>query len=253
VPNDWPEQEVTIVEEDFSPGARVSYRMVEGTVKQMVVQIPFLPPGQEVRALVTAEVRRKAQLRPQNTDDFVLPNKRRAERSVRLFLGPSPGIESTSSKIRNVAKELSKGEQSAWRRVESMYDWVREKVEYRDGKHKGAIAALGDGTGCNEDLVSLFIALCRASDIPARTVWVHGGCYPEFYLQDGEGEGHWIPCRMTGTRAFGEMPDHSPILEKGDNFRSPKNPRERKRYLPESLDGAGGRPRVKFVRELLAG
>jgi hypothetical protein len=58
---------------------------------------------------------------------------------------------------------------------------------------------------------------------------------------------------MTGTRAFGEMPDHSLILEKGDNFRSPKNPRQRKRYLSESLDGAGGRPQVKFVRELLAG
>jgi transglutaminase-like putative cysteine protease len=253
VPNDWPEQEVTIVEEDFSPGARVSYRMVEGTVKQMVVQIPFLPPGQEIRALVTAEVRRKAQLRPQSTDEFVLPNKRRVERSVRLFLGPSPGIESTSSKIRSLAKDLAEGEQNAWTRVESIYDWVRENVEFRDGKHKGAIAALGNRTGCNEDLVSLFIALCRASDIPARTVWVHQGCYPEFYLQDGEGEGHWIPCRMTGTRAFGEMPDHSPILEKGDNFRSPKNPRERKRYLSETLDGAGGRPQVKFVRELLAG
>jgi hypothetical protein len=98
----------------------------------------------------------------------------------------------------------------------------------------------------------LFIALCRASEVPARMVWVQGHCYPEFYLQDAEGGEHWFPCQVAGSRAFGSMPDHRPILQKGDNFRSPKNRRERKRYLPETLDGAGGRPSVKFVRQLVS-
>ena len=44
------------------------------------------------------------------------------------------------------------------------------------------------------------------------------------------------------------MPDPRLILQKGDNFRSPKS-RERKRYVPETLDGAGGKPSVKFIRE----
>ena len=52
-------------------------------------------------------------------------------------------------------------------------------------------------------------------------VWVPGHCYPEFYLEDAEGRGHWIPCQAAGTRAFGSMPEHRPILQKGDNFRVP--------------------------------
>jgi hypothetical protein len=252
VPTDWPEQETKIVEEDFTPPARVSYRMVEGGVKQMVVQIPYLAPGAECRAVVTVEVRRHSQLRPDNTDVFVLPDKREIPRDVRPFLGPSPEIEITSARIKSIAREFKFDEGKAWNNVEAIYDWVRDKVKVKQGHEGGALAALQKGEGDHEDLASLFIALCRACDVPARTVWVKNYCYPEFYLQDDKGEGHWFPCdvAISSGRVFGEMPDHRPILEKGDNFRSPSNRRERKRYLPETLDGAGGRPSVKFVRDL---
>ena len=252
IPIDWPEQEVKIVEEDFSPTARISYRMVEGTVKQLVVEIPFLPGGEECRAVVTVEVKRHSQLPPEETDVFILPDKRKLPRAVRPYLGPSPGIESTSSRIKSVAKQFDVDGPKPWGQVEAIYDWVRANVEQKQGNQGGAMAALKSGSGDHEDLASLFIALCRASDVPARTVWVQGHCYPEFYLEDAEGDGHWFPCQVAGSRAFGEMPDHRPIIQKGDNFRSPSNRRERKRYLPETLDGAGGRPSVKFVRELVS-
>src|SRR4051812_48663444 len=45
VPMDWPEQKVKIVEEDISPRAKVSYRVVDGAVKQMLVNIPKLADG----------------------------------------------------------------------------------------------------------------------------------------------------------------------------------------------------------------
>ena len=44
-----------------------------------------------------------------------------------------------------------------------------------------------------------------------------------------------------------------PILQKGDNFRDPERPRESMRYLSEYLTGAGGKPKVKFIRELVSG
>jgi len=252
LPADWPEQEAKVVEEDFSPGAKVSYRTVEGTVKQMVVEIPYLPAGQECRAVVTVEVRRHSQLAPKDTDIFVLPDKRKVPRDIRPYLGPSPGIESTSSRIKAQAKQLGADDEDAWNRVEAIYDWVRDNVEHKPGNQGGAVVALRNGYGDHEDIASVFIALCRASKVPARMVWVQNHCYPEFYLEDGEGEGHWFPCQVAGSRAFGEMPDHRPILQKGDNFRSPSNGRERKRYLPETLDGAGGKPSVKWVRDLAA-
>jgi hypothetical protein len=250
IPVDWPEQQTTIVEEDFSSTARVSYRTVEGTVKQMVVHVPLLPPREECRAIVTLEVKRSAQLPPDNTDNYVLPQKRKLPRDVLPYLGPSPGIECTSAKIKSLAKQFDVTEGKAWDQIEAIYDWVRSNVEHKQGNQGGALAALKDNRGDHEDLTSLFIALCRANNIPARTVWVPNHCYAEFYLEDDEGGGHWFPCQVAGSRAFGEMPDHRPILQKGDNFRSPSDRRERKRYLPETLDGAGGRPRVKFIRGL---
>ncbi|HYW78604.1 MAG TPA: transglutaminase-like domain-containing protein, partial [Thermoguttaceae bacterium] len=143
-------------------------------------------------------------------------------------------------------------EENAWKRVEAIYDWVREKVEYQNGPLKGALAALNSGTGDCEELTSLFIAICRAAEIPARTVWVEGHCYPEFYLADAEGNGHWFPCQAAGTRAFGGIPEFRPVLSKGDSFRPPYDRRDVQRYPADRLNGAGGRPRVKFIRKMEA-
>ena len=252
MPIDWPEQQVTIIEEDFSPTAKVSYETIDESVKLMIVRMPFLPPGTESHAVLTFEVKRHALLPPADTSIYVLPNPRKMDRRVRNYLGPSPYIESRNPRIRSLAKEIGNGQESAWAKVETIYDWAREKVEYKDGPLKGALAALNDGHGDCEELTSLFIAICRASDIPARTVWVPGHCYPEFYLEDGEGNGHWFPCQAAGTRAFGGIPEYRPILQKGDNFRPPYDRSERQRYLAEHLTGTGGKPKVKFIRKTVS-
>lgn len=251
VPIDWPEQQVTVVNEEISPLARISYETIEGGMKQMVVKVPNLPAGQEVKALVTFEVKRSEIVAPDDTDRYVLPDKKKLDKSIRPYLAPSPLIESTSSKIKGLAKQVGADKEKAWEKVEAIYDWVREKVKYENGPIKGALAALQDGTGDCEELTSLFIAICRASDIPARTVWVPGHCYPEFYLVDKEGKGHWFPCQAAGSRAFGGIPETRPILQKGDNF---KDGRERKRYMPEKVTGgaSAGKPKVKFVRQMVA-
>ena len=249
VPVDWPEQQVEVVEEDIAPEAKVSYTTVDNGVKIMVVKIRHLAAGETAKALVTFEVRRSAVLPPDDADKYVLPDARKIGRQMRSYLSPSPRIESRDRRIRTLAKEIGADREKAWQRVEAIYDWVRENVEYKNGPLKGALAALKDKTGDCEELTSLFIAICRAAGIPARTVWVPGHCYPEFYLLDPDGKGHWFPCQAAGSRAFGGIPEHRPILQKGDNFRPPWNKRDRQRYLAEHLDGTGGRPRVKFVRE----
>ncbi|MHB1035786.1 MAG: transglutaminase-like domain-containing protein [Pirellulales bacterium] len=250
VPFDWPEQQVRIVDEEISPTVKsVQYRMIGGTAKQMVIEIPHLPAGDEAKALVTFEVTRRPILPPADTSVFVVP--KRLDSRVRLYLGPSPSIETQHAAIRNLAKTAGADKEGAWEKVEAIYDLTREKVKYKQGPLKGAAQALRDGDGDCEELSSLFIALCRVNKIPARTVWVPGHCYPEFYLQDAKGTGYWFPCQAAGSRAFGGIPEVRPILQKGDNFRDPDRPRDKQRYVAEFLTGKGGKPQVKFLRELV--
>lgn len=251
VPNDWPEQKVRIVSEETSPHVKsLRYRVLPGEIKQMIVEIPSLPAGQQAKAVVTFELERSAILAPIDTAGLEAPSK--PDRSLRAHLAPSPYVESRDPRIVRLAKETGAG-LAGWKKAEAIYDTVRDKVEYRNGELKGARRALADGWGDCEELTCLFIAMCRAEGIPARTVWVEGHCYPEFHLVDAAGAGHWYPCQAGGTRAFGGMPDQLPILQKGDSFRDPDRPGKQLRYVSEFIKGAavegGGSPRVTWIRE----
>lgn len=255
VPTDWPEQTVKMVTEEVSPNVgKTSYRVLEGGIKQLVFEIPQLPAGQEAKALVTFEIVKHEIQPPDDTSGFVIPA--RLPKDVQKLLAQSPGIESRQPKIIALAKELlaDKKQDSAWEQVEALYDGVRAKVMFRNEAPKGALEALKKGSGDFEDLTGLFVAVCRASKIPARTVWVHGGGYAEFYLQDAKGVGHWIPCQMAGAREFGAIRDPMPILQKGDNFKVPEK-KEPQRFVAEFLKAgaATGRPDVNFVRNVLPG
>jgi hypothetical protein len=257
IPIAWPEQEIELVEEDVSSAVRrVEYRLIgpvgsnESTARQMLVKVPQLTAGEEAHAILTFKLTSYAQEAPADTSAFVRPDKR--DRSMRTYLNPSPKIETKDRGIGKIAEQIAQENKgrSDWELVEAFYDWVRDNIEYEDGPLKGARQALRDGTGDCEELTSLFIALCRIEGIPARSVWVEGHCYPEFYLLDNDETGHWFPCQAAGDRAFGSMPDRRPIYQKGDNFKVPES-KERYRYVPENLVGSGGSPSVKFIREVL--
>ena len=251
VPSEWPEQEVKIDKEDFSPSAKVDYMEADGGVKVMLIRIPLLPPGEESQALATFEIRHSAQLPPEDTSIYTIPKKRKLDRSMLRYLGTSPFIETRSSTIRSLARKLGADKKTDWERVEAIYDHVREQVKQKQGPLAGGLAALRSGEGSHEDMVSLFIALCRAKGVPARTVWIPGHCYAEFYLLDDEGKGHWFPCQVAGARAFGEMNEFRPILQKGDNFRPPYDRRDQQRYMAVHLSVADtpSKPSVKFVHK----
>jgi hypothetical protein len=254
VPLDWPEQKVKIGEDERTGGAQaITFRTLDnGGAKQMIVVVPNLVPGEEAKAILTLEVTRHSVLPPEDTTIYKEAAKEKLPRDVLPYLGPSPYIEVAHPKIVKLAKELTE-DKVGWDKVEAIYDGVRERVKYVNGPLKGALRALNDGTGDCEELTSLFIACCRASGIPARSVWVPDHCYPEFYLVDGEGKGYWFPCQAAGSRAFGGIPEHRPILQKGDNFHDPDRPKEKLRYVSDFLKGAAikgaGRPQIEFVHE----
>ena len=145
-----------IVEEDTTTDVRrLRFRDVNGAARQMIVEIPDLPAGREARAIVTYELERSAILPPHTTNDLKPPT--RSDREISVFLRPSPYIESRHASIVRLMRETTQGTEG-WGKVESIYDVVRQRVEYRNGELKGAARALKDGWGDCEELTCLFIA-----------------------------------------------------------------------------------------------
>ena len=253
IPTDWPEQQVRIVEEDISRNCgKVTYRMVDGGVKQMIVSVPRVAHGDTAHALITLEVVTASMKPPADTSVLSIPKK--SPRAILKNLGASPYINSRHSSVRKIAKQLAKEneEKSDWEKVEAIYDWTRENIELDSGdKLIGALQAIRNKKGIAEDRNNVFVALCRASKVPCRTVWISGHFYAEFYMLDDEKKGHWIPCELVGSRNFGGVDNPKPILQKGDNIRVPEY-KEPQRFVAEFLKGkkSGARPKVSFIREL---
>ena len=143
IPMDWPEQQTKVVAEDFSPSGQECDLSHGGwTVKQMVMQMPYIPPGEECRAVITVEFTRYALLPPLDTTIFVIPNTEKLKPEIRGYLGPSPLIECNHVKIRTLAKRT--GRQSLGRKEQ-------EQVGRRAGRRSRS--RLGSGrsactTGC---------------------------------------------------------------------------------------------------------
>jgi transglutaminase-like putative cysteine protease len=250
IPADWPEQQVKIVHEEISPRVtRHTYREIDG-LKQMVFEVPQLGRGETANCFVTVEVTKQPQTPPAETASLVIPKE--VPREVRKYLLPSPQVESTNSKVRALAKELTEGKETAWEQLTAIAAGVREKIRYeQEGRNimRGAAGALRDGKADKEDLTATFVAICRAAKVPARMVWAMDYGYAEFYLADADGKGAWYPCVVHQDVELGAMKDVRPILEKGDNFRVPED-RAPQRFVKEHLTGKGGgtRPSVEFRR-----
>ena len=253
IPTAWPEQSVRIVDRNVSPHFRaVRFRKSKDGFEQMLLEMGRLPVGDKASAVMIFEIEKRAVTAPEDPSALVIP--KRAPRDARKTLGASPYIETRDGRIRSKARELTMAHSKAWDKAKALYDFVRDEIKLDAGKLKGASATLKSGSGQKEDIANLFIALCRSSRIPARTVWVANHSYAEFYLADAKGEGKWYPCEMAGQRHFGHMPDYRPILLRGDSFTTPEN-KKPQRFVTEFVKGKAGRgfgpPKVRFIRELL--
>ncbi|MEN0110253.1 MAG: transglutaminase domain-containing protein [Planctomycetota bacterium] len=263
VPIECDEQSARVVEEDFTPHVEdVTFRdVVGGIARQMVITIPYLGDNEEARAVLTYEVRTRTTPPPTPAEAAAMSIPSRPPKGLRTFLKPSPFIESKNARVKRVARRVVEEAEAElgdgvvdWERLQAVYDHVIDSIRYVEGPDTSAMTTLREGTADCHGRSALFIALCRSLGVPARMVWVHNHCYPEFYLESPDGEGRWLPAESAGTRAFGAMPVARTIMQKGDSFRVPERRGERFHYAAGSVDGTpergSGKPKITYVREV---
>ena len=247
VPRVWPEQEVELVEE-FQTDNVIEFerKKAKKWTEQFGFSVKKMPPGTSEKAYVRFRVKKKMIQAPKDTTVFVKAKK--VPGQLKEFLKPSPLIESRNKRIRAIAKELADDSLNAWDQVEKNYTWVRENITYKfDAVNRSCLEALDNKHGDCGELSSLFIAICRAQGVPARSVWIPGHVYPEFYLHDQDGKGHWFPCQAAGTYSFGSMAEIRPILQKGDRFKMPGQ-KEEVRYVRPTVEGFGAPVSIQWIR-----
>lgn len=266
-PIDCAEQTVRLVERDITPNvADADFReLSSGQAKQLLVSIPHLKAGDVARAVLTFEVTTRTTVPPEDDVAAGLVIPKRAPRKMRGYLAASQFIQTRHPLIKKLSRSIQErldteaaedDPPTDWERLEAIYDYVMDEIEYLEGPDTSAVDTLKAREADCHGRSALFVALCRATGAPARMVWVNEHCYPEFYLEHPNGGGVWWPAESAGTRAFGEMPIARPILQKGDDFRVPEKPRERLRYATDYVEAwpaqrGGGKPKVEFIREIV--
>ncbi len=247
VPVEWPEQKVRLVSIDTTRNVRgAKIKKLGADASQLFFKVPRLAAGELAEATVTVEVVKLASQPPADPHQFVFANS--GSRKLRNFLTESPYIESNDPRLRELAKTLPLNDADpAWSQVEAIYTWVRANIEYKfDTEIRTCLAAIDAGHGDCEEMSSLFIALCRARGIPARAVWIPEHTYPEFYLEDEQGNGYWFPCQAAGSYAFGHMPEAKPILQKGDKFKVAGHSKPL-RYIQPTMKAYGATPQWEWL------
>jgi hypothetical protein len=249
LPRDWPEQKVRLLSRKVSEGAKYKEFDKAGQCKTFNFQIPEIAAGETAGVELLYEITRwRIVYSADDDDELSLPHG--APREVReQFNGPAPGLEMKHPKIKNLTRDLKKEyeEEGAWKMIKGFWQWTRDNVAFKNGDFRGALFAVEEQCGDCEEMSALFVSMCRLSGGVARSVWVEGHNYPEFYLLDKQGHGHWIPAQVVGPAWFGEMVEYRPIFQKGDRFFDPFK-HEYVRYAPQTVK-AEGKAEPKLVVE----
>jgi hypothetical protein len=241
VPIEWPEQAMKFVEEIKPANVRTRPREVAGVGALQIANTSAIGAGKTVDVVRLYELTRYAVRFTPVNDPETLRVPAVVPAAMKTHLGVSPGIETTLPKIVALGKSLRDPEGRPWVTARSYFDWVRRNVRFELGDYRGAQRALEEGIGDCEDMTALFVALCRTSGIPARSVWIEGHAYAEFYLEDPKLKaGCWIPCQPAGPPWFGRMQDSRVLLQKGDRVEDPFRAKPA-RYLPHAARSVGGR------------
>lgn len=229
-------------------GCRAGLRQLGEHAGQLLLNAPGIRRDQVIRAEARYRLTLHKDFRALEPSQF--PAEQLFARDfIRLYGAESPGIEVRNAAVRRLAREVAGQLEHPWEKAKAFYLWVRENIEPRLQAYTSVSRALRDRVGDCEECAAVFVALCRASGIPARLVWVPGHNWAEFCLHDENDEIVWIPAHTAAYSWFGWTGVHEVILQKGDRIRFPEK-REDYRLLVDWMQWEGRKPEVYYYAEI---
>ena len=255
IPQHWPEQRVSVFENSVPANFEVEEIEQLDGLQRLLLHGREIPARKTVLAVMTYVVTTQSVDAPADTTIFRLPDP--DDREVKGFLKTSAGINFRNKKLKKQAAELVARASTDWDKALAIYNWVRANItqipEIENAKYLGSQAAFVKRKGYNEDVVAVFVAMCRSVDIPARMVFVDGGTDAEFMLDDPAGRHHWFPCDLVGLAAFGKTVEPKIILQKGDSIKVPGQKGRQKFVVAtgvcKGIKGTRVEPLMQFIRE----
>ena len=91
----------------------------------------------------------------------------------KIYTEAAKKIESNNEEIVAKAHEITNGMKTDYRKASAIYEFVNTKMQMdtsADYAGKGALSGLKTLRGTNEEFTDLFVALCRAENIPAKAI-----------------------------------------------------------------------------------
>ena len=90
-----------------------------------------------------------------------------------IYLLPQERISSDDAEIISKAKELTEDLPSDYKKAEAIFEYINVNMSYDESANyanKGSKSALKNMKGVCEEFTTLFVAMCRAVEIPSRAV-----------------------------------------------------------------------------------
>jgi hypothetical protein len=243
----FPEQTIESVRIETS-GCEAQLRELTPGAGQLFLAAEGIESGQVVKAVAHYRLKLFKQYWGFKREQF--PEKQELPADVRrAYLQDSPGIQTKIKAVRELATELTRSTKHPWDRARIFADWVPKNISPQIGSYTSVSTALQTHRGDCEEMAGVFVALCRAVNIPARLVWIPNHTWSEFYLVDNEKKGHWIPAHTACYPWFGWNGVHELVLQKGDRVQVPERHRQL-RLLEDWARWSGSQPKVRYTAEL---
>jgi hypothetical protein len=246
-PLELPEQKVNDVAIE-TEGCAAEIRRLAPESGQLSLAAPLIVDKQVIAAVAKYRITLHKEYQGYEKDQFPAEQKFLKD-FRRVYMYDSPGIQTRRKEVRDLAAKLGGQLSHPWDKARVYYEWVWENIKARIGSYTSVIAALRDRVGDCEERAAVFVAFCRAAEIPARLVWVPNHNWAEFYLNDEEGKGHWIPAHTSCYSWFGWTGAHELVLQKGDSIYVPEKSKPL-RLAADWMQWSGARPKVRYYAEL---